>query len=366
MNNAIPAKKWLIIFLCIALVAVFVIGMTAFLVDPFYQFRYVENRTYFNNTAKFPGPGLVKNYEYDTLIVGSSMTQNFDMELFRQELGVEPLHIGIGGMGLDELLAYIKLSEQTGKCDNYYIGIDQYMLTGSMDFVTAKYLFDDDPVSTFKYLFSYEAWFRYIPMDIALSIISRMPVTVPDKLQMAYNIDYLGNWESDFTFGEEVVIRNYLNSSYGVSSVDTDDIYMRMTIQTDKLFEELPGDKSQYHFFFPPYSVLFWFDAKKDGYMEAYLQIKQYFVEKAQIYGIEVYDFQSADFVFDLDNYKDITHYSGEINDVMVKCFAQGLYLVDSESVKQNNTNIISAIKVFEDKFPLLLSQYSPNFTPNP
>lgn len=356
MRNAIPAKRWLIIFLSIFLAAVTVIGMTAYLVDPFYQFRY-EDRTYFNNTAKFPGPGLVKNYEYDTLIVGSSMTQNFDMELFRQELGVEPLHIGIGGMGLDELLSYIMLCERTGKCDNYYIGIDQYMLTDSIDFITPEYLFNDDPVSALRYLFSYESWFRYIPLDVVLSVISRMSVTMPDKLQQAKNIDYLGNWENDYTFGEDVVIKNYLNNNYGVSSVETDDLYLRMTMQTDKLFEQLPGDKTRYRFFFPPYSVLFWYDAQNDGYIEEYLQIKQYFVEKAQMYGIEVYDFQSAEFVFDLNNYKDITHYSGEINDWMVQCFAQGLYLADNESIEKSNAKIISGIEVFEDKFFSILSE---------
>lgn len=348
MKNAIPAKKWIAAFFSVLLTSVLLIGLTTYIVDPFYRFRY-ENNTYFNNTAKFPGPGLVRNYEYDTLILGSSMTQNFDMELFRRELGVEPLHIGIGGMGMDELMAYLALSEQTGKCRNYYIGIEQYMLTETIAFRTPEYLFRDDPVSLVQYLFSYEAWFRYMPLDAALSVLGKLPVELPETIRKAADIDYLGNWETDYVFGEAAVIRNYLSSDYGVSSVETDGLYDRMTAWTDAFFEKLPGDKTKYHFFFPPYSVLFWCDAGSEGYLDEYLQIKQYFTEKAKLYGMEVYDFQSADFVFDLENYKDITHYRGEINDWMVQCFARGDYLATEESIGQSNEKLLSGAEEFAE-----------------
>lgn len=51
----------------------------------------------------FVGGGLIENYDYDTLIVGSSMTQNFDMDVFRNELGVKPLHVGLGGIRISEI-----------------------------------------------------------------------------------------------------------------------------------------------------------------------------------------------------------------------------------------------------------------------
>ena len=120
MKKVLTAKSWLNSFLALLLAAILILSSAVYIIDPFYRFRYCSN-SYFNNTAKFPGPGLVRNYEYDTLILGSSMTQNFDMDLFRQKLGGTPLHIGIGGMGLEELLAYVQLAETVGKCTDYYI-----------------------------------------------------------------------------------------------------------------------------------------------------------------------------------------------------------------------------------------------------
>lgn len=346
MKKILTAKKWLISFFVIFLAAAFVLTSIAYLVDPFYQFRYEENH-YFNNTAKFPGPGLVKNYDYDCLILGSSMTQNFDMELFRRELGVHPLHIGIGGMGIDELLAYIALSEATGKCDSYYIGIDQYMLADAQSFKTPQYLFRDDAVSMLRYLMSYEVWFRYLPLDAALTVANMLNLPLPEKFPQSSDIDLLANWENDFSYGEAAVIQNYLRNEYGVSTVELDGLYQRMTEWTDRLFESLPGEKIRYHFFFPPYSVLFWCDAMQDGYFEIYQDAKRYFFEKAQSYGIEVYDFQSADFVFDLENYKDITHYRAEINDWMTACFANGSCRLDEETLNANISTLRTAVEEF-------------------
>ena len=346
MKKTLTAKNWLVSFLSIFLIAVLLITSIAYLVDPFYQFRYKENH-YFNNTAKFPGPGLVKNYEYDCLILGSSMTQNFDMELFRQELDVQPLHIGIGGMGIDEMLAYIELSERAGKCEAYYICIDQYMLTDAESFKTPEYLFRDDAISMLRYLLSYEAWFRYLPLDAALTAADALKLSLPEKFARSSDIDYLAKWENDFSFGEEIVVRNYLRNEYGVSNVEVDGLYERMTEWTDKLFDSLPGEKGRYHFFFPPYSVLFWCDAKNDGYFEIYQEAKRYFLEKAQSYGIEVYDFQSAECVSDLENYKDMTHYRAEINDWMVSCFANGTYLLNEETIEANIMKLQDEVEVF-------------------
>jgi len=94
------ALKWIRKFLCFLLAIVLGLSGIAYAVDPFMQFRTRDN-AYFLQEWYVSG-GLVKNYDYDTLILGSSVTQNFDMDVFRQELGVKPLHIGLGGMTPEE------------------------------------------------------------------------------------------------------------------------------------------------------------------------------------------------------------------------------------------------------------------------
>ena len=92
----INAKKWVLIFLSLTLAILIGLAAIAYIIDPFFQFR-VRDNTY-KLSSWFVSSGLIENYDYDTLIIGSSMTQNFTMDVVREELGVHPLKIGIGGI----------------------------------------------------------------------------------------------------------------------------------------------------------------------------------------------------------------------------------------------------------------------------
>ncbi|MBR4851720.1 MAG: hypothetical protein IKU97_06680, partial [Tidjanibacter sp.] len=96
-----PASKWITKFICFLLAMLLFLSAVAYIVDPFMQFR-VKDNAYFLQEWYVSG-GLIKNYDYDTLILGSSVTQNFNMDVFRQELGVKPLHVGLGAMTTVEL-----------------------------------------------------------------------------------------------------------------------------------------------------------------------------------------------------------------------------------------------------------------------
>ena len=63
---------------------------------------------------------------------------------------------------------------------------------------------------------------------------------------------------------------------------------------------------------------------------------------------VAVYDFQPMDIISDLDNYKDITHYSAYINEEMVDCFSEKRYLVDSENISDSIANLKQIVDTFK------------------
>ena len=114
-------KKWLVIVISTAVVFLLIAGILTYAVDPFFQFRSRDGQYMIHQT--YCSPGLIKTYDYDTILIGSSMSQNFDMDLFRSELGCNPLKIGIGGMSEDDQVEYIQLANRIGKADTYYLCI---------------------------------------------------------------------------------------------------------------------------------------------------------------------------------------------------------------------------------------------------
>ena len=321
--------KW--IFSVFALVIVFIITLSSvvYIVDPFFQFRAKDN-TYFIS-VQFCGSGLIKNYDYDTLILGSSMTQNFDMEIFREMHGGKPLLIGIGGLNLKEKTELLNIAYQADRADTYYVCVDLYQYTNDDESHNPQYLLKEDFLSRCRYFLNYEAWFHFIPIDLGMMAADKLGVHLPESIQAARRVDNIDNWESYFTFGEEEVLNNYYYDAYGVSDVDTNDLYNQMTQRIDTYFDSLQPDKGEHILFFPPYSMLYW-ASRSEEFLSIMLDAKKYYIEKAFESGIKVFDFQTAEFTADLNYYKDLTHYSGEINDWMTEQFALDEYVLTKDN----------------------------------
>lgn len=333
MEKVIESGKWLKIFAIGLIVFLLIISAITYIIDPYFQYRVRDNEYFIN--GRFVSGGLLKNYEYDTLILGSSMTQNFNMNSFRQRLGAKPLHIGLGGMKSSEMIELVNLAESVGKSNKYYLCMDLYNTTSEEKSELYTYLLKNDPISKLRYSLSYEAWMRFIPIDLGIGIAKKLGISLPQKLTRTMSIDELENWNDDYEFGKDIVLNNFKNSSFAVSKVDNTDLLNKMKSHIDIFLEKLQLKNKEVNFFFPPYSALYWLNAQNEGYLESYLGAKRYFVEKATENGYNVYDFQGADLTLNLENYKDTTHYNQDINDWMVNCFAKMEYKVNTNSVGQ-------------------------------
>ena len=343
--------KWIFSFLCLLLAIVLLLSTVAFIVDPFMQFR-VKDNTYMLN-GRYVCSGLIRNYDYNTLILGSSMIQNFNMDQFRQDLGVAPLHIGLGGLTITEMCDLLTLAYDAQKADSYYVCIDLMVFTNNLEQKhLPQHLMNRDLLSTLRYLLSYEVWFGFLPIDIAFMTLDQLGINLPTKFAYSRSIDNLENWQLDYpVWGEKTVLDNYKNNQYSVSYVDSENLYQTAIANIDKLFNAFNFTKGEHIFFFPPYSSLCWSEYENRGQFNTYLQIKRYFIEKAMQYDVTVYDFQSAEFTMDLDNYKDSTHYMAHINDWMVQCFVDKSYVVNNDNVLDFEKTLMENTQKFREKY---------------
>ena len=117
--------------------------------------------------------------------------------------------------------------------------------------------------------------------------------------------------------------------------------------------ESLDLSQGEIVFFFPPYSALLWYSNLENGELELSLALKQRFMELVAGYdNVKVFDFQGAEFTADLDNYMDMTHFSPEINDLMVSCFANGDYLADAGTLAETERQIRDNIDILLSRYP--------------
>lgn len=347
------AKKWLFRLLALTLSLVVLMCAAAYWVDPYMQYRVRDNRYLLN--SRLVTPGLIKNDDYDTVLIGSSMIQNTDMALFRETLGGKPLKITTGAISLKEIQKLTDKINQVGKAQNYYICLDQYLFApekwDDLDRFP-DYLMDDDLLNDYRYLLGYETWTRFMPIDLGLSAAKALNIPLPGKLTRAMSIDGMEDWRDDWAFGSEAVLSLYAPPPKG-KGYDLDRLLGRMETRFDEYLTHLDFTRGTYTFFFPPYSALFWNYAGEAGYGDLYLAFKTYAEEcLLGMPNVKIYDFQNADLITDLVQYKDYTHYAPSVNDWMLRCFASGDYQITEP------TPVSTLVEKTQEQVQKLLEDY--------
>ena len=318
-----------------------VLAALVYIIDPYYHYQAYDHK--YKLDKIFSVPGVVKNYDYDTIIIGSSMTQNFDMDSFRRELGQNPIKATLGGIDAPEVAALLQLAQDAGHAETYYLCIDASLLSsdeGEQRF--PEYLMDSNPLNDYRYFWGYEVWMRFIPLNLALLTADRLGIALPQRFQDARSIDKMGEWAYRCTFGREQVLDFYAQSDNGgASNVDMTAAAADPMAQCQKLLDSLDLSQGKVVLFFPPYSALFWYDMEQAGRLEPYFEVKRYFIQQASAYGnVTVFDFQGADFTVNLDNYMDMTHFSPQISDELVRCFASGEYRLGPDQSSETESRI--------------------------
>lgn len=344
-------KTFLLSFFALSLCVLLLMATVVYLYDPFVYYRLEEDRLIVNN-YRFVNPGIAKNAEYDAVVLGSSMTQNFDLPLMRRELGVDPIKLTVGGMSVEGMELTLDLVKKEGKAKTVFVSLDLPTFNKEADNLDtyATYLYDDNPFNDVKYLCGYETWMRLLPLNLGFQVLSSAGKTIPNA-QATRDLDTIGEWHSTAVYSAENLKKTYYKTLENLEeeTESCEQILERMKKNADRALQLfIEQEDMEFVLFFPPYSQLFWNGAAMTDHMEPYLAAKEYIAAEVSEHDhLTLYDFQAMPESADLDNYKDYTHYSKDLNDEMVHAFADGAYRVDAETIRQTNDELCALLEHF-------------------
>ena len=134
--------------------------------NPFGTAPFEENEDvyYTFKDATYQNPGMVKNFTYDTLITGSSMTQNFDSLYFDEVMGGNSLKASLSGGNMKNTASIAKAAlEHNSKLERIYVSLDHFGLFG--DYLAEgnqppEYLLNSTVLDDVNYIFNKD-WVLY-------------------------------------------------------------------------------------------------------------------------------------------------------------------------------------------------------------
>lgn len=316
MNFKSFFSKYLMALAGVALIVI----ILNYVLDPlsFYRFPTLYKAQYSTN-ARFQLPGFIKNDEYDSIIVGTSLSRNFVESHVDQTMGVSSLNAAIPASTAREQLLAVQLAMNTQQLKNVIWEINFFSLARDPADVEDEqnafpyHLWDLNPLNDYKYLFS------LYPLELMLDIISanRKGSTLNRDREM---LNKFGFDHEPLTIEEVAELTNIENAA---TSSDYEYEVMIENFKHNMLQVIANHPQLQFYVYYPPYPVFWHVRAAKfnQGYIDEITKTKIEIYKLLKDYeNVKLYDFQHrADITHVVHHYMDIAHFFPSTNDYIIE-----------------------------------------------
>jgi len=315
-------------------------GVTA-IIDPFLHYhKPISFLEYPMKDERYQNNGITRHFEYDALITGTSMTQNFKPSEFDALWGTQTIKASYSGATYHELNEHIRRALEYNSDVKYVLcsldgnrliaPAEEYGYEGNPD-----YLYDDNPFNDVEYLLNKEV----VPKTIAVVNYTRAGEKTP-------TMDEYGNWNPYMTFGREAVVNSFTLQPIREEEVVLSEEQIRMiqgNVTENFLATAQANPDTQFILFFPPYSICYWEGLVRGNQLNSQLQAEEMAAELLlSAENIRLFSFSDRiDIIDNLDNYGDTLHYGEWINSEILQCMALG----EGELTKENYKDFFANLR---------------------
>lgn len=330
----ISSKKWTLAMLIITWSIFIGCAALVIIIDPYLHYRIPDNGlNYYVHKQRYINDGFVRLYDYNAIISGTSMTENFKTSEFDELFGVNSIKIPFSGASYKEVNnACNRALEMRSDIKIIVRSLDLSVLVADKDYMRyehyPEYLYNDDLLDDVNY------WLNkmVIVEDCMQNVIGHSLVTKWEGTFVeSFSFDEYSRWQDSYIFGKERVLSDYVrpeksNSVIRLTDDEKETIYGNITQNVTDLARQYPD--TRFILFFTPYSIVFWDSLVREGRLEWEIEAQRIAIEEIlKCDNVELYSFcNDFETVCNLDKYKDETHYDEEINSRILVCMQNGDY----------------------------------------
>ena len=327
----VKSKKWAVsLLVIIAMVLGILAGFVAY-VDPYFHYHGpIDSIEYLLDNERYQNDGIVKHFEYDAIICGSSMTECFKTSEMDEIFGTHSIKVPFSGGSFKEVNDLLNVATEYNdhittvvRCLDYNRLFDD---KDSMDYEDyPDFLYDKNPFNDVKYLFNMTALMRAVQNVLGFDSSGKIETS----------FDKYANWMFKEPCSADVVNANYNRAglTYVGTQYDiTDEEYekLRQHIQQNVIDFAVTHPDIECYYYFSPYNIYYMDFFYQNGNMKRQLLAERYVIEMLlSIENIHLYSFfDNHELMWNLDLYKDIGHHSETVNTEILQWIKNGTGLL--------------------------------------
>lgn len=321
----------------LAIVSLCILAGATALIDPFFHYhKPLDSLEYIIDNQRYQNDGIIRHFDYDGMIIGTSMTEYFKTSELDALFGTRSIKVPYSGASWAELNKNIRLAiQENPDLKQILCSIDDgrlYQDRGYMRYECPEYLYDTNLFNDVSYLLNKE-------------ILCNNTIRVLQFTRSGHNStsfdNYLSGWggpSGSPGFSKEAILQRYTRPAQSDSQERlTPELRQRVTenLTENTIALALENPDIQFYYFFPPYSILYWDKLDREGTMER--ELETFRLVSQLLTGIEnihLFSFHTDfDTITNLDHYCDVNHYSTDINSLLLQRMAEGEYQLTEENM---------------------------------
>lgn len=326
-----PAK-WLAAFFAVLALLLLLCGGTVAFIDPFFHYHAPRTDLFFYplDNERCQNDGIAKHFDYNAVITGTSMAQNFKTSECDRIFGVRSVKTTSSGATFRETNDNLKAAFASHPDLALVIRpLDILKFTDDKDLLRNDlgeypvWLYNRNPFDDVRYLLN-----RDILLNRCIPMLRGAADGTPAGIT---SFDEYGAWMRFYPgqFGSRYVLKNRrkFKKPASVSHLTDDEAEaVRENIKQNvtSLCKEHP--ETTFCYFITPYSAAFWGREYQKGRLEKRIETERIVLEEMlPVENLEVYSFSCmTDITGNLDNYKDPRHYGEWINTRILEMMHEG------------------------------------------
>lgn len=314
-------------------------ALLVYLIDPFFHYhepwfglKAVEDE------KEYQVPGILENFEYDSILAGSSVVMSMNTDTLDERFACRTVK-AVGGSAAAPLLNYyLDIAFENHEIKYVFYGLDVFSFYSNPNMQVVaedvEFLVNDNPFDDVKYLWN---------MDI---IGTKIPDMIAVSQDESYEEGLIYQLNKNEPVGPESVLAMHCPGA-GVTQETKPLTYQEayVTENINRLEERVRENQdTEFLFFLPPYSIVWWDDAYEKGLLDTYLYtLEQCMIRLLPYENVRFYttEFNEASTITDLYQYMDYMHGSVPVTERM----AQTVGTAEDEITLENYREELAKLK---------------------
>lgn len=342
-------KAWVRGLLTMLVVSVVIWITITVIVDPYFHYhKPMESLSYRLYYERYINDGIARHFDYNAMIVGTSMTQNFKTTDLEGLYGVDAIKTPFQGAGYEELSQFtMRALEYNEDIELIVRAVDLNGLTNEAGWQNyteyPDYLYDDNIWNDIQYTLDKNVMYQGVFSTFIRTIQGLESTTFDEYSSTNVEVGYAFDFEAGVPLdtrpaSREITEEEIYNVIYNV------EYYLIPAIEAYPDVEFL--------LFFPPYNIEYWNAMSEIGDIDVEYAAMMLTAERLLNYpNVSLYYYYDQyELVRDLSQYLDRLHYGSHINTQILEWMYEGTGLLTLE----NYQTILEQDRIFYTEYNYL------------